>query len=388
MLYNAGRRLVGPSDIMELAEADRCRKADRPYTNSRSASLTSSAVFDVPALEQEITRLEKASGVSGFWDDQQSAQRSMRRLADLRESVETWRGTETRARDLQQLLDLASEESDEELAQSIADDVASLAHDLEEMELSLALSGEYDRRDAIVAIHAGAGGTDSQDWAEMLLRMYLRWADKRGYKSDVLDLMAGEEAGIKSATLEIRGRNAYGYLRGERGVHRLVRISPYDASKARHTSFALAEVMPEVESEAEVNINPDDLRIDTFRASGHGGQNVQKNSTAVRITHLPTGIVVTCQNERSQGRNKEAALKVLEARLLEKELEKKAEEASRLKGEHVSAEWGNQIRSYVLHPYKMVKDHRTGFETSDAEAVLDGDLDPILRAYQKATLGD
>jgi peptide chain release factor 2 len=312
----------------------------------------------------------------------------MRRLADVHEQVDTWRGTEARAVDLQQLLDLASEESDEELAQSIADDVASLAHDLDEMELTLALSDEYDRRDAIVAIHAGAGGTDSQDWAEMLLRMYLRWADKRGYKSDVLDLMAGEEAGIKSATLEVRGRNAYGYLRGERGVHRLVRISPYDASKARHTSFALAEVMPEVESEAEVNINPDDLRIDTFRASGHGGQNVQKNSTAVRITHLPTGIVVTCQNERSQGRNKEAALKVLEARLLEKELEKKAEEASRLKGEHVSAEWGNQIRSYVLHPYKMVKDHRTGFETSDAEAVLDGDLDPILRAYQKATLGD
>jgi peptide chain release factor 2 len=312
----------------------------------------------------------------------------MRRLADAREQVDTWRGIEARAGDLHQLLELASEEADEELSEAVTTDVESLGRDLEEMELTLALSGDYDRRDAIVAIHAGAGGTDSQDWAEMLLRMYLRWADKRGYKSDVLDLMAGEEAGIKSATLEIRGRNAYGYRRGERGVHRLVRISPYDSSKARHTSFALAEVMPEVESEAEVNINPDELRIDTFRASGHGGQNVQKNSTAIRITHIPTGIVVTCQNERSQGRNKEAALKVLEARLLEKELEKKAEEASRLKGEHVSAEWGNQIRSYVLHPYKMVKDHRTGFETSDAEAVLDGDLDPLLRAYQKATLGD
>jgi peptide chain release factor 2 len=312
----------------------------------------------------------------------------MRRLADTRETVDTWRGVETRAHDLQQLLDLASEESDEELAASVTADIASLAADFEEMELSLALSGEYDRRDAIVAIHAGAGGTDSQDWAEMLMRMYLRWADQRGYKSDVLDVMAGEEAGIKSATLEVRGRNAYGYLRGERGVHRLVRISPYDSSKSRHTSFALTEVMPEVESEAEVNINPDELRIDTFRASGHGGQNVQKNSTAVRITHIPTGIVVSCQNERSQGRNKESALKVLEARLLEKELEKKAEEQSRLKGEHVSAEWGNQIRSYVLHPYKMVKDHRTGFETSDAEAVLNGDLDPLLSAYQKATLGD
>jgi peptide chain release factor 2 len=312
----------------------------------------------------------------------------MRRLADAREQVDTWRGLESRSSELQQLHQLARDESDEQLSQAIASDVASLAAEFEEMELALALSGEYDRRDAILAIHAGAGGTDSQDWAEMLLRMYLRWADKRGYKTDVLDMTAGEEAGIKSATIEVRGRNAYGYLRGERGVHRLVRISPYDASKSRHTSFALAEVMPEVESEAEVRINPDDLRIDTFRASGHGGQNVQKNATAVRITHIPTGIVVTCQNERSQGRNKESALKVLEARLLERELERQADEHSRLKGEHVSAEWGNQIRSYVLHPYKMVKDHRTGFETSDAEMVLDGDLDPLLHAYQKSTLGD
>jgi peptide chain release factor 2 len=371
-----------------VSGGNRCKKPDRHSTSFASVSLTSSAVFDIPTLEQEITRLEKESAAPGFWDDPQSAQRTMRKLADTRDQVDTWRGIETRANDLQQLLDLASEEADQELSEAVVKDVEKLARGLEEMELALSLSGEYDRRDAIVAIHAGAGGTDSQDWAEMLLRMYLRWADKRGYKSDVLDLMQGEEAGIKSATLEVRGRNAYGYLRGERGVHRLVRISPYDASKSRHTSFALAEVMPEVESEAEVNINPDDLRIDTFRASGHGGQNVQKNSTAVRITHIPTGIVVSCQNERSQGRNKESALKVLEARLLEKELEKKSEEQSRLKGEHVSAEWGNQIRSYVLHPYKMVKDHRTGFETSDAEAVLDGELDPLLRAYQKATLGD
>ena len=312
----------------------------------------------------------------------------MRHLADVREQVDTWRGVEARSQELGQLLDLATDESDEDLSQAVATDIDALAHQLEEMELTLALSGEYDRRDAIVAIHAGAGGTDSQDWAEMLLRMYLRWADKRGYKAEVLDVMQGEEAGIKSATIEVRGRNAYGYLRGERGVHRLVRISPYDSSKSRHTSFALAEVLPEVESEAEVHLDPDELRIDTFRASGHGGQNVQKNATAVRITHIPTGIVVTCQNERSQGRNKESALKVLEARLLEKELERQAAEQSRLKGEHVSAEWGNQIRSYVLHPYKMVKDHRTGFETSDAEAVLDGDLDPLLSAYQKSTLGD
>jgi peptide chain release factor 2 len=311
----------------------------------------------------------------------------MRRLSELREQVDTWREIQSKVSDLVDLADLATAESDDDLARAVASDTAALAARLDEMELELALSGEYDRRDAILAIHAGAGGTDAQDWAEMLLRMYLRWADKRGYKAEILDMTPGEEAGIKSAMIEVAGKNAYGYLRGERGVHRLVRISPYDASKARHTAFALAEVMPEVESEAEVNLNPDDLRIDVFRASGHGGQNVQKNSTAVRITHIPTGIVVVCQNERSQGRNKESALKVLEARLLEKELAKQAEEQAKIKGEHVSAGWGNQIRSYVLHPYKMVKDLRTQYETSDAEGVLDGDLDGLLRAYQKATIG-
>jgi peptide chain release factor 2 len=312
----------------------------------------------------------------------------MRRLADIREQAETWRGMETKTADLLALLELAEAEGDEGVAGEVATETAELARELEDMELALALSGEYDRRSAILAIHAGAGGTDSQDWAEMLMRMYLRWADKRKYKAEVLDVMPGEEAGIKSATIEISGRNVYGFLKGERGVHRLVRISPFDASKARHTSFALAEVLPEVESGAEVNIDPDDLRIDVFRAGGHGGQNVQKNSTAVRITHIPSGIVVTCQNERSQGRNKDSALKVLEARLLEKELERQAKEKAELKGQHVSAEWGNQIRSYVLHPYKMVKDHRTGYETSDAETVLDGELDGLLRAYQKATIGE
>jgi len=311
----------------------------------------------------------------------------MRRLADLRQQAETWRGLETRVRDLAGLLELAATESDEGLAADIAADVQALAADLDERELSLALSGEYDRRDAILAIHAGAGGTDSQDWAEMLLRMYLRWADSRGYQTRVLDVMPGEEAGIKSATVEVAGPDAYGYLRSERGVHRLVRLSPFDQAHARHTSFALVEVMPEAEEAAEVTIDPDDLRIDVFRASGHGGQNVQKNATAVRITHIPTGIVASCQNERSQYRNKELALKVVQARLLERELERQVEEKARLKGEHVSAAWGNQIRSYVLHPYKMVKDHRTGFETSDAEGVLDGELDELVRSYQKWSLG-
>jgi peptide chain release factor 2 len=334
-----------------------------------------------------MARLEGESSQPGFWDDPQRAQSQMRRLADIREQVETWRGVESRVRELIELFDLAESENDAEVAQSVAEDAQKLGEQLEEMELELALSGEYDRRDAILAIHAGAGGTDAQDWAEMLLRMYLRWADKRGYQAEVLDSMPGEEAGIKSATIEVKGRNAYGYLRGERGVHRLVRISPFDASHARHTAFSLVEVMPEAESEAEVQLNPDDLRIDVFRASGHGGQNVQKNSTAVRVTHIPTGMTVVCQNERSQGRNKESALKVLEARLLEKELAKQAEERAKIKGEHVSAGWGNQIRSYVLHPYKMVKDLRTGFETSDAEGILDGDLDEMLRAYQKSTIG-
>jgi peptide chain release factor 2 len=311
----------------------------------------------------------------------------MRRLADVRQQAETWRGLEKRARDLADLLELAATEGDEGVAADVASDVRALAAELDERELLLALSGGYDRRDAILAIHAGAGGTDSQDWAEMLLRMYLRWADKRGYQARVLDVMPGEEAGVKSATVEVAGPNAYGYLRSERGVHRLVRLSPFDQAHARHTSFALVEVMPEAEEAAEVTIDPDDLRIDVFRASGHGGQNVQKNATAVRITHVPTGIVASCQNERSQYRNKELALKVLQARLLVRELERQAEEKDRLKGEHVSAAWGNQIRSYVLHPYKMVKDHRTGFETSDAEGVLDGELDELVRSYQKWSLG-
>ena len=312
----------------------------------------------------------------------------MRRLSELREQVEVWRGVETKARETVELLDLAEAEGDEALAADVVADIDKLAGNVEGMELALALSGEYDRRNAILAIHAGAGGTDSQDWTEMLLRMYLRWAEKRDYSTTILDMTSGEEAGIKSVTVEVTGRNASGYLRAERGVHRLVRLSPFDAAHARHTSFALVEVMPEVESASEVNLNPDDLRIDVFRASSKGGQNVQKNATAVRIPHLPTGITVSCQNERSQRRNKESALKVLEARLLVRQLAEEAKEKARLKGEHVSAAWGNQIRSYVLHPYKMVKDHRTGYETSDAESVLDGELDPLLSAYQKATLGD
>ena len=311
----------------------------------------------------------------------------MKRLADVNATIETWRGLQQRSAELRELAGLADAESDAALAQDLDRETAALETQLDQLELELTFAGPYDHRDAIMAIHAGAGGTESQDWAEMLLRMYLRWAERRGLQTQVLDVAPGEEAGIKSVTLEVRGALAYGYLKAERGVHRLVRLSPFDADHARHTSFALVEVMPEAESAAEVKIDPEDLRIDVFRASGHGGQNVQKNSTAIRITHIPTGLVVTCQNERSQHRNKESALRVLEARLLEREVDRQAEARAKLKGEHVAAGWGNQIRSYVLHPYKMVKDHRSEHETSDAEGVLEGAIDPFMIAYLKSTMG-
>lgn len=316
-----------------------------------------------------------------------AAQGQMRRLASLNDTVGTWRGIEARIRDAQELLELAEAESDEETLTGLEKEVSEIEALVDSREQELAFGGPYDSRNAIFAIHAGAGGTESQDWAEMLLRMYLRWCEAHGFATEVLDSMLGEEAGVKSVTVEVKGPNAYGYLKSERGVHRLVRLSPFDSAHARHTSFALVEVMPESDGEAEVDIKDEDIRIDIYHSAGHGGQNVQKVATAVRITHIPTGLVVTCQNERSQGRNKESALRVLESRLLEREVERRAEEQARLKGEHVEAGWGNQIRSYVLHPYKMVKDHRTGYETSNATGVLDGDLDGFIQAYLKATMG-
>ncbi len=310
----------------------------------------------------------------------------MKRLASVRARIATWRGLEARVRDSLDLIELAAAESDDATAADVEREAAELEQQVDDLEFELTFSGPYDDRNAIIAIHAGAGGTESQDWAEMLLRMYLRWCEKRGFPSEIVDMAEGEEAGIKSVTIEVTGANAYGYLKSERGVHRLVRLSPFDSENRRHTSFALVEVLPEANDAAEVKVNPDDLRVDVFRASGHGGQNVQKNSTAIRITHLPSGIVVTCQNERSQHRNRESAMRVLEARLIEIELQKAAETQAKLKGEHVSAGWSNQIRSYVLHPYKMVKDHRTAHETSDAQAVLDGDLDTFIREYLKTTV--
>ncbi|MBP1706564.1 MAG: bacterial peptide chain release factor 2 (bRF-2) [Chloroflexi bacterium] len=311
----------------------------------------------------------------------------MRRLAENRKTVENWRSIEKRLADITELLSLAEEEKDTALAGEIPTEVEQAAQRLEEMEFELAFSGQYDDRNAILSIHAGAGGTESQDWADMLLRMYLRWAERKVYKAEILDISPGEEAGIKSVVLNIRGDHAYGFLKSEHGVHRLVRLSPFDADHARHTSFALVEVIPEAESNVDVKILPEDVKVEVFRSSGPGGQHMQKSSTAVRLTHIPSGIVVASQSERSQLQNKSIAFKILEARLFEQELKKQAEEKAKLKGKHIEAEWGNQIRSYVLHPYKMVKDHRTDYQSGNPESVLDGELDDFITVFLRSGLG-
>jgi peptide chain release factor 2 len=302
----------------------------------------------------------------------------MKAISDLRERVESWRTFRGHLEDLAELAQL----DDESLRPELEKQTAELETELEKRSFLAMLSGPYDNDDALLAIHAGAGGTDSQDWASMLERMYLRWAEDRGYRTEILDRTEGEEAGLKSVTIAIDGKYAFGYLRSEKGVHRLVRLSPFDSAHRRHTSFALVEVLPQVAlGDAEVDIKPGDLKIDVFRSSGAGGQNVQKNATAVRLTHIPTGIVVTCQNERSQLQNRENALRVLRARLLELKHAEQEQEIAVLRGEYTKAEWGSQIRSYVLHPYQMVKDHRTEYETGNTQSVLDGKLDGFMDAY-------
>ena len=321
-----------------------------------------------------------------LWSDQRQAQEATRRLASLQSEAGEWDNLAGQVHDLKELLELALEEGDELLQGEIEADVEQVKADFDRLEFRLLFRGEYDSNDALLAIHAGAGGTDSQEWTERLVRMYLRWSDTHGFKTRVLDSSLGEEAGFKSVTMEIAGSYAYGYLKTERGVHRLVRLSPFDAAHRRHTSFALVEVLPVTDDSTDIDIDPNDLRIDTFRSSGAGGQHVNKTSSAVRIVHLPTGIVATCQNERSQAQNRVMAMKVLQARLLERELQEREEEQARLKGEHISADWGNQIRSYVLHPYTMVKDHRTGHERGDVDAVLDGDLDDFIEIYLRSNI--
>ena len=329
--------------------------------------------------------MEKQSARPDFWQDQANAQKVMRQLAERNKVVQMWRELEKKIADTAELINLSEE--DVSLQTEIQSELDELTSQLDELEFQLAFSSEYDARNAILAIHAGAGGTESQDWAEMLMRMYLRWAERRGYGTEILDTSPGDEAGVKSTVMAVNGDYAAGYLGSEHGVHRLVRLSPFDADHARHTSFALVEVMPEAEADVDLDIAPEDLKIDTFRSSGPGGQHMQKTSSAVRVTHLPTGLVVTCQSERSQFMNKDIALKILRARLLEAELVKREEEKARLKGKRIEAGWGNQIRSYVLHPYKMVKDHRTGYETSNPEAVLDGELDGFITAYLRSAMG-
>lgn len=305
----------------------------------------------------------------------------MKQLSDLAAELAPWRALRDEIDEAEGLLNLAAEESDQEVAGEVMASLPRLREQLDKLEFQLTLSGPYDRANAILAISAGAGGTDAQDWAQLLLRMYLRWAERRGFSTETYDLSPGEEAGVKSVTVEITGPYAFGYLKSERGVHRLVRLSPYDASHRRHTSFAQVEVLPDVEAETDLKIDPEDVKFEAYRSGGPGGQNVNKVSTAVRLTHVPTGIVVTCQTERSQLQNRETAMRILRAKLLQIEAERREAERLELRGQHVEAGWGNQIRSYVIHPYNQVKDLRTGYESSDPNAVLDGDLDDFMNAY-------
>lgn len=338
------------------------------------------------AKAEQVAQLEKESIGPGFWDDQSSAQQKMQELSALRESVQLWDGLYRRASDALELAGMAADEP--EMLTELDQEAQTLEHTLAKREFQLALGGKYDNGGAILSIHAGAGGTEAQDWAEMLLRMYLRWAERRGFKTTITDMTQGEEAGIKSVTAEIEGPYAYGYLRSEKGTHRLVRISPYDSNSRRHTSFAKVETMPILDEDIEIEIHPNDLKLDTFLSSGAGGQNVQKNATAVRLLHIPSGIVVTCQNERSLTQNRESAMKVLRGKLYEIEQEKIEEEKARLKGKNIQADFGSQIRNYVLHPYQMVKDLRTDMETGNPSAVLDGDLDEFMETWLKQQVGE
>lgn len=338
-------------------------------------------------MEREASALEREASAAGFWDDSERARAKMRRLASRQRMLAVWGGLDRRVDEAIELVELAAADDDAAMAEELEGEVRAIAALIEEQSFQLALSGPYDERNAIVEIFPGVGGVDSQDWAEMLERMYLRWAERSEFDVALVSRVEGEEAGIKSATLEVKGESAYGWLRSEHGVHRLVRISPFDQQHARHTSFAKVDVLPEVELVDDIELDEDELKIDVYRASGHGGQNVQKNATAVRITHLPTNMVVSCQNERSLRRNRESAMVVLKSRLLQIELEQQEAARRKMRGEQLDAGWGNQIRSYVLQPYRMVKDLRSGYETSDTDGVLDGDIEPLLRAWLQTRIG-
>jgi len=341
----------------------------------------SGGIFDVDDKLTEIEALDEKIADSGFWNDNKVAQKILQKRSALQRSVEIWKNLDTEREDLGAMLELSDEEEDASMEEEIGSSLTQLSEQVAQAELKAMLSGESDFNNAIVAINSGAGGTESQDWAEMLLRMYLRWGDRNGYKTEVLDTQYGDEAGIKSATVLFTGDYAFGYLKAEIGVHRLVRISPYDSNKRRHTSFASFFAYPEVDEETDIEVKEEDLKTDVYRASGPGGQGVNTTDSAVRLTHVPTGIVVQCQNERSQHKNKASALKVLKSRLFELEQEKQGEEKKEMEKQKRKIEWGSQIRSYVLHPYQLIKDLRTGVEAGNVDAVLDGDLQDFIQAY-------
>ena len=339
--------------------------------------------FDLSSLEEKFKELEGQSHIDNFWDDQEKAQRVLKEKKQVENKINEYKKIYGELQDIYVLIQLAEEENDESLVHEIEEGYANLIKESESMKIKVLLDGEYDGNNAIVSIHAGSGGLDAQDWAEMLLRMYTRWAERKKYKVRTLDINSANEGGIKSATLLIEGENAYGYLRSEKGVHRIVRISPFDSSGRRHTSFASIDVMPELDEDVTVEIDPDDLRIDTFRSSGAGGQHVNKTDSAIRITHLPTNIVVTCQNERSQHQNKDFAMMVLKAKLVELKIQENKERIDELKVDYSQITWGSQIRSYVFHPYSLVKDHRTNAEVGNVNAVMDGDIDYFINEKLK-----
>nr|WP_330396847.1 peptide chain release factor 2 [Anaeromicrobium sediminis] len=340
-------------------------------------------LFDTDRLQKELEELEKKTMQEDFWNDSSKAQTILQKSKALKDKIEAFNNLEEKHEEIEILLDMAVEENDESLDKEIKLELKDLSENIEKLRIETLLSGEYDKNNAILSIHAGAGGLDAQDWAEMLLRMYLRWCDKRGFKVKTLDLIRDTEAGVKSVTLLIKGENAYGYLKGEKGVHRLVRISPFDSSGKRHTSFASIDIMPEIDENVNVNINPVDLKIDTYRAGGAGGQHVNTTDSAVRITHIPTGVVVQCQNERSQHMNRDVAMKMLMSKLIElKEAENK-EKIEDIKGDYSQIAWGSQIRSYVFNPYNLVKDHRTNAEIGNVGSVMDGNIDLYINEYLK-----
>ena len=342
---------------------------------------TSRRIFDLPGKKRELAAIEQESIAPDFYSDRVRAQSQMRQMSRLRDEVATWEGLATRLADLEELNQMLDEEPDERLSAEIAHEVEMAETELAKRRMTLLLNGEHDTKSAILSIHAGNGGTDAQDWTATMERMYMRWAESHGYKVELLDETEGEEAGLKSVTFSIDGPYAYGYLRGEAGAHRLIRLSPFDAAHRRQTSFAKVEVMPDIGDEPiEIVVRPDDIEVDTFRSTGKGGQHLNKTDSAVRITHKPTGIVVTCQNERSQIQNRESAMRVLKSRLYEMEIEEREREAARLKGVHVEADFGNQIRTVTLHPYTLIKDHRTGAEQGDTVSYLNGEIDHFIEA--------